>query len=353
MSAILTTGGLGFIGSHTCITLINKGFDVIIVDSLVNSSKETLKNIKKIVNSINELNDRKIYFYQYDLKDKKEIDKIFHTQISLRKPIDAVIHFAGLKSVQESVMNPLKYWDENISATLSLLSVMAKYDCKKLVFSSSATIYKPRQDLKLNEDSYQDPINPYGNIKITIEKLLNDLFLSDKSWKIINLRYFNPVGAHPSGFIGEDPKIKASNLFPKITKFILGDLEKLYIFGNDWPTPDGTCIRDYIHVMDLADAHIAALNFIKVNKPQIISINIGTGKGHSVLDVIKTYSRVNCIDLPYEFSERREGDAPFVIADNSLALKLLEWVPQKNMDDMCKDSFRFINSSNGMGRLMI
>jgi UDP-glucose 4-epimerase len=349
MSAILTTGGLGFIGSHTCITLISNGFDVIIVDSLVNSSKETLENIKKIVNSINELNDRKIYFYHNDLKDKKEIDKIFQTQISLRKPIDAVIHFAGLKSVQDSVMNPLKYWDENISATLSLLSVMAKYDCKKLVFSSSATIYKPIQDSKLNEDSYQEPINPYGNTKITIEKILNDLFLSDKSWKIINLRYFNPVGAHPSGFIGEDPKIKASNLFPIITKVLLGDLEKLYIFGNDWPTPDGTCIRDYIHVMDLAEAHIAALKFVKVNKPQKISINIGTGKGHSVLDVIKTYSRVNCIELPYEFSERREGDAPFVIADNSLALKLLQWEPKKNMDDMCKDSFRFINSYNGMG----
>ena len=346
MSAILTTGGLGFIGSHTCITLINQGFDVIIVDSLVHSSKQTFENIKKIINSINQLTDRKIYFYQHDLRDKEEIDNIFQTQISLRNPIDTVIHFAGLKSVQESVLNPLKYWDENINPTLSLLSVMAKYDCKKLVFSSSASIYKPRQDLKLNEDSYQDPINPYGNTKITIERILNDLFLSDQSWKIINLRYFNPVGAHPSGFIGEDPNIKASNLFPIITKVLLGELEKLYIFGNDWPTPDGTCIRDYIHVMDLADAHLAALKFIKFNKPQIISINIGTGKGHSVLDVIKTYSRVNSIDLPYEFSERREGDAPFIMADNSLALKLLEWVPKKNLEDMCKDSFRFINLSN-------
>lgn len=345
MSAILTTGGLGFIGSHTCITLINQGFDVIIVDSLVNSSKETLENIKKIVNSINKFNDKKIYFYQNDLRDTKEIDTIFQTQISLQKPIEAVIHFAGLKSVQESVLDPLKYWDENINATLSLLSVMAKYECKKFVFSSSATIYKPTKDSKLNEDSYKEPINPYGNTKNTIEKILDDLFLSDQTWKIINLRYFNPVGAHPSGFIGEDPKIKASNLFPIITKVILGDLKKLYIFGNDWPTPDGTCIRDYIHVMDLAEAHIAALQFIQLNKPQIISINIGTGKGHSVLDVIKIYSRVNCIDLPYEFSDRREGDTPFLMANNSLALKLLEWEPKKNMEDICKDSFRFMKKN--------
>ncbi len=344
MSAILTTGGLGFIGSHTCVSLINKGYDVIVIDSLVNSSRKTLNDIKKIVASFNKSNKQKIYFYQNDLKDKKKIDAIFKNQISLGNPIDTVIHFAGLKSVKESVLNPLKYWDENINATVSLLSVMAKYDCKKLVFSSSATIYKPIKNLKLHEDSHQEPINPYGNTKFTIEKILNDLFLSDQSWKIINLRYFNPVGAHPSGFIGEDLKIKASNLFPIITKVLLGDLEKLYIFGNDWPTPDGTCIRDYIHVMDLAEAHIASLEFIRFNKPQILSLNIGTGKGHSVLDVLKMYSKVNGIDVPYKFAKRREGDAPFVVADNSLALKLLKWEPKKDLSDMCKDSFTFMKN---------
>ena len=344
MKNILVTGGAGFIGSHTCLLLLEKGYNVFVIDSLVNSSSKTLNNIKNIVSSLNKSKKQKLHFYEIDLKDKKELDAIFENQIFLKKPIDTVIHFAGLKSVQESVLNPLKYWDENINSTLTLLSVMAKYDCKQLVFSSSATIYKPLQGSKLYEDSYQEPINPYGNTKITIEKILNDLFLSDQSWKIINLRYFNPVGAHPSGLIGEDPKIKASNLFPIITRVILGESEKLYIFGNDWPTPDGTCIRDYIHVMDLADAHIAALKYIKSNTPQIISINIGTGNGHSVLDVIKIYSIVNKIDLPYEFSERREGDAPFVVADNSLALKLLRWEPKRNIEDMCRDSFRFMKN---------
>ena len=344
MKNILVTGGAGFIGSHTCLLLLEKGYEVIVIDSLVNSSTKTLNNIKNIISSLNKSKKQNLHFHEMDLKDKKELNNIFESQITLQKPIDTVIHFAGLKSVQESVLKPLKYWDENINTTLSLLSVMSKYDCKKLVFSSSATIYKPLKDTKLYENSYQKPINPYGNTKITIEKILNDLFLSDQSWKIVNLRYFNPVGAHPSGLIGEDPKIKASNLFPIITRVILGHLEKLHVFGNDWPTPDGTCIRDYIHVMDLAEAHIAALKFINSNNSQIISINIGTGNGHSVLDVIKIYSTVNNIDLPYEFSARREGDAPYVVADNSLALKLLRWEPKKYIEDMCKDSFRFMKN---------
>ena len=337
MPNILLTGGTGFIGSHIACDLLVKGFNVIIVDSLINSREKSIGRVKQIVSKYDSNYEKNIRFFKGDLRNTSLLKNVFS-----EFKIDAVIHLAGLKAVEESVLNPLKYWDENINAMVSLLSVMAKYDCKKLVFSSSATIYKPIINLKLHEDSYQEPINPYGNTKITIEKILNDLFLSDQSWKIVNLRYFNPVGAHPSGFIGEDPKIKASNLFPIITKVLLGDLEKLYIFGNDWPTPDGTCIRDYIHVMDLAEAHIAALKFIQLKDPQILSINIGTSKGHSVLDVLKIYSKVNCIDLPYEFAKRREGDAPFVVADNSLALRLLEWKPKKDLSDMCKDSFRFI-----------
>ena len=345
MSTILATGGLGFIGSHTCINLISHGCNVIVIDSLVNSSIDNLAKIKNIVNLMNNSNKGDIYFYEGDLRNTKWLKEIFEKQIVLKKPIDSVIHFAGLKSVEESVLEPLRYWDININTTLSLLSVMAKFNCYELVFSSSATIYKSIEGKKVCENTLQDPINPYGNTKVSIEKLLKDLYQSEKNnWKIINLRYFNPVGSHNSGMIGEEPNNKPANLFPVIEKVVLGELTKLSIFGNDWPTKDGTCVRDYIHIMDLSEAHYAAYSFLKENKPQYLSVNIGTGTGLSVLDIIKIYSRVNKISIPYEFVERRNGDASYVVANNNLALKLLNWKPVKTQEDMCRDSFRFIKN---------
>ncbi len=341
----LITGGLGYIGSHTCVSLMSHGNDVLVVDSLVNSKKSNLKKIKKAVEFSKKGRAGKLFFYEGDLRDQVLLDLIFEKQIVLNQPIEAVIHFAGLKSVEESVSEPLKYWEVNINSTLNLLSTMKKFNCSTLVFSSSATIYRPLKDQKLFEDSFKYPINPYGNTKLTIERILEDVFASNKDfWKIINLRYFNPVGAHSSGILGEDQKGRAINLFPVLEDVVNGKLDKVLIFGNDWPTEDGTCIRDFIHIMDLSEAHFAALKFLKKNDPQFNSINIGTGKGCSVLEIIKIYSKINKIPIPYEFAKRRKGDAPYLVADNRLAIKLLEWKPLNNIEDICIDSFRFLRS---------
>ena len=342
MTLILNTGGLGYIGSHTCISLIKNGFDVLVIDSLVNSSRNNYERIKYLLSEIKVPYSGKLFFEEGDLRDTTWLDYIFKKQISINNPIDSVIHFASLKSVEESVSNPLKYWDANINSTLSLLSIMDKFNCNKIVFSSSATVYKARDDKKLDENTFQEPINPYGNTKMTIEKILKDLYLSDASkWKMINLRYFNPVGAHDSGILGEEPKSNPTNLFPILEKVVLGELEELSIFGNDWPTKDGTCVRDYIHIVDLSDAHFAALKFLENNSSQYISLNIGTGNGLSVLEIIENYSKLNNISIPYKFVERRKGDAASLVADNSLALKLLEWRPVKTIEDICLDSFRY------------
>ena len=346
MSIILNTGGLGFIGSHTCISLINKGFDVLVIDSLINSSLDNLEKINKIVSSINSKNKGAVNFIKGDLRDKEWLCGIFENQIKEKNPISSVIHFAGLKSVQDSLNDPLLYWDVNINSTLSLLSTMKKFNCNNLVFSSSASIYKPVLEKKLFEDSFKEPINPYGKTKFTIESILQDLYLSDKEkWKIINLRYFNPAGTHCSGLIGENPKNIPTNLFPCLEKVIVGSLNQLSIYGNDWPTNDGTCIRDFIHVMDLAEAHFAALKFLHEKEPQFISLNIGTGKGSSVLEIVETYSKSNKISLPYKFVGRRPGDSCYVVADNSLALDLLDWKPLKTLEDICIDSYRYLEKN--------
>lgn len=343
MSLVLITGGLGFIGSHTCVSLLTKGIDVLIIDSLANSSKKNYLNIKNIVKNNSKFQVGKVFFLECDLRNNKLLDEIFKKQISVNNPIDSVLHFAGLKSVEESISEPTKYWDMNINATLSLLSTMEKFNCNSIVFSSSATIYKPVNEGRITENSLKEPINPYGNTKITIETILEDLYLSDqKKWKIINLRYFNPVGAHESGKLGEDPVGKATNLFPILGKVITGEIENLSIFGKDWPTKDGTCIRDYIHVMDLSEAHLSALQFLKNNASQFRSINVGTGKGYTVLEIIKKYSELNNVEIPYEYTARRSGDASIVVADNTLALELLNWRPQKTIEDCCIDSFRYL-----------
>ena len=343
MTLILATGGLGFIGSHTCVSLIQKGFDVLIIDSLINSSEINFLNIKKIISQNNKENIGNIFLRKGDLRNTIWLNKIFQEFIFLKKPIEAVIHFAGLKSVADSVKWPINYWDLNLNSSISLLKVMDMNDCNVIVFSSSATIYKPQLNKKLKEYSILEPINSYGNTKLSIEKFLNDVFKgSPKKWRIANLRYFNPVGSHKSGLLGEDPKGTSSNLFPTLVKVLQKKIDKLRIFGNDWPTHDGTCIRDYIHVVDLAESHVAALDYLYKNTPQIVSMNIGTGKGTSVLELVNKFSEVINFKLPFCFDNRRKGDTPYLVADNRLALELLEWKPNYLIDDMCKDTWNWL-----------
>ncbi len=337
METVLVTGGCGYIGSHTCITLLEKNYNVVIVDSLVNSYRDILDQIKKIF-ALKKINiNRKIEFIKGDLRDKLFLENVFRAYIKADKPIKSVIHFAGLKSIYDSIKSPLDYWDLNISSTISLILIMKKYQCFSLIFSSSASVYKSKGMKLLKETDSLKPMTPYGKTKLCIEEILRDLYSCDNNWRIANLRYFNPVGSHPSGLLQEKSKDKSSNLFPEIIKTIKGNQNKLLIFGNNWPTYDGTCIRDFIHVSDLADAHIATLNYLQNNKPQNISINIGTGKGTSVLTIIKTFQEIKGISFAYDFANKRMGDLPFLVADNKLALKLLDWFPKKNIFDMCND----------------
>ncbi len=348
MSTVLITGGLGFIGSHTSVNLLERGFNILIIDSLVNSSIENLKNIDKTISKSN-INKKYKGTYEFrkgDIKDTEWLNNIFHEYTFINKKITSVIHLAGLKSVKESVINPLKYWKENIDISISLLSVMKQHECKTIVFSSTAMVYEPDLNKKLDEKSFISPPNPYGNSKLAIENILRDIYkIEPLDWRIVNLRYFNPVGAHELGFIGDNPLVKENNLFPAIAKTLKKEKEKIYIFGKDWPTIDGTCIRDYIHIMDLADAHFEVLNFLKNNKPQIIDLNIGTGKGTTVLEVIKLFENTNNVTLPYEFVGRREGDIPYLVADNTKSTKTLKWRPQKSLANMCKDFWNYISKN--------
>jgi len=343
LATILATGGLGFVGSHACITLIENGFNVVIVDSLVNSSEKRYINLKKILEKLEKNYSGKINLVKGDIRDRKLLNNIFKEYKNNNNKISAVFHFAGLKSVSNSFKNPIEYWDTNLNSTLSLLSEMEKNECYSIVFSSSATIYKPKNEVKFSEIDLKEPINPYGNTKLSIERLLEDVFKTNpNNWRVVNLRYFNPAGAHPSSLIGEIPMKKSSNLFPEIMKVLLGNLDCLPIYGNDWPTNDGTCIRDFIHVMDLAEAHLAALNFLLNNDPQIISFNVGTGKGISVLEVVNNFKKMN-IKLPHEFTKRREGDFYYLVSDNSFALKRLNWRPERTLDDICIDCLNWLS----------
>ncbi len=341
MRTILVTGGCGFIGSHTCLVLLEQGYRIIVVDSLINSSREIINSIKSNV-KIPSFNEDNLIFRRGDIRDKLFLENIFKEERRRNMPINLVIHFAALKAVNESVQNPIEYWNNNVLGTINLIEVMSENDCFKLVFSSSATIYKPILNRKICEDSEIGPINPYGNTKLAIENFLSDLFRSNSGkWKIVSLRYFNPVGAHISGNLGENPKGIPNNLFPILLKVALKRQDYLRVFGNDWPTKDGTCVRDYIHVMDLAEAHASALNYLKEAKPNIIGINIGTGIGKSILELIETFKKVNNCDLPFKFIDRRLGDAPYVVADNSLALKTIKWIPSRNLEDICRDSWNY------------
>ena len=341
MKTILVTGGTGFIGSHVCLSLIHSKYRVVIVDSNINSSELSLKRVKKILDQ-NYLTNYEIDFKKGDIRDEKFLRNLFEQEIEKKHPIDGVIHLAGLKSVEESIKDPLLYWDNNVGGTFNLLKIMKLFNCKSIVFSSSATIYGNTKINPIKESFEIKPFNPYGHTKASIEYVLDSIFKSSKDdWKIANLRYFNPIGAHESGLIGEDPINKPNNLFPYICYVANGKYEKLNIYGSDWPTSDGTGIRDYIHVMDLADAHICALNYLLDNNSQILSLNIGTGIGTSVLELVETFQEVNKIKIPYQFCKRRPGDVPILIADNSMASSLLKWKPKRDIKQMSKDGWKW------------
>ncbi len=343
MKNILVTGGTGFIGSHTCFSLLSEGYNVYAIDSLVNSSKKSLLYIEEIFKSRDIDISNKLKFFEGDIRKKDFINYIFKTALKEKKPIDGVIHFAGLKAVAESVIKPFNYWENNVFGTYNLIKSMKENNCKTIVFSSSATVYRFSSDNLLSEDTQLKPINPYGSTKLAVENLLNDITQdANGNWKIAILRYFNPIGSHESGLIGENPLQKPNNIFPIIINAAYTK-EKLKVFGNDWPTKDGTCIRDYVHVMDLADGHIKALDFLLKNKTQLIKLNIGTGIGHSVLDLIKTFENANNVSVPFEFDKRREGDVCQLVADNRKAKSILNWSPAKSLKEMCIDGWKWKN----------
>lgn len=329
---ILVTGGLGFIGSHTCVELLDNDYEVIIIDNLSNSKIEVLDSIKEITG-------KDIPFYKEDVCDIKALDKIFK-----ENKIDAVIHFAGYKAVGESVEKPIMYYENNLISTLNLCKVMKKYNCKRLVFSSSATVYGSPKTLPIREDFPLSATNPYGMTKLMNEKILEDIYNADKDFSIIILRYFNPIGAHSSGLIGEDPKGIPNNLMPYIARVATNQLDCLSVFGNDYNTNDGTGVRDYIHVVDLANGHIKAIE--KVLKEKGLSFyNLGTGIGYSVLDMINTFEKVNKIKVNYKIVDRRAGDIDSCYADPTKANKELNWEAKYNIEDMCRDSYNYVLKS--------
>ena len=333
---ILVTGGCGYIGSHTCVELLNEGYDVVVVDNLFNSSLDVIDKIKEITG-------KSVTFYNEDVCNYEGMDKIF----SIEK-VDAVIHFAGYKAVGESVSKPLMYYRNNLDSTITLLEVMSKYNCKKIVFSSSATVYGKPEKLPITEDFPLHTTNPYGTTKLMIERILKDLYQSDNDWSIAILRYFNPIGAHESGLIGENPNGIPNNLMPYIVRVACGQLEELSVFGGDYNTPDGTCIRDYLHVVDLAKGHIKALD--KLDETNGVYIyNLGTGVGYSVLDVVNTFVKATGKDVPYKITQRRAGDLPEFYADATKAEKELGWKAEKNLEDMCRDSWHYIEVSRKNG----
>ena len=342
MKSILVTGGCGYIGSHAVLSLLENGYFVHVFDSNVNSSSKVLKRFSKILSQENKILSNNLKFHKGDIRLIENIDKVFANAIKENHKINEVIHFAGLKSIEESFKYPFLYWENNVFGTINLLNIMDKYDCKTIIFSSSATIYENLGKKKIKENALIKPINPYGRNKSTIELFLNDIYESDpKNWKIINLRYFNPIGAHSSGQLGENTIGLVNNIFPLILKVASKNIKEFKIFGNDWNTKDGTCIRDYIHVMDLVNGHVAALNYLHRNNPQLLNLNIGTGLGTSVLELIKTFEIVNNVKVPYSFAGRRKGDIGYVVADNSKILKTLRWKPLRSLEDMCKDGWNW------------
>lgn len=330
--AILVTGGAGFIGSHTCVVMLEAGYDLVIVDNFSNSKPEALSRIRKITG-------KDFKFYQADILDRDAMNLIFE-----ENEIEAVIHFAGLKAVGESVQKPLEYYHNNITGSIVLFETMRKHGCKTIVFSSSATVYGMNNEPPFIETMPLSTTNPYGSTKLFIEQILRDLCVSDPDWSVMLLRYFNPIGAHPSGLIGESPNDIPNNLFPYIASVAVGRLEKLGVFGNDYPTVDGTGVRDYIHVMDLAEGHLCALKYALEHKGSE-AVNLGTGKGTSVLQVVAAFEAGSGVKIPYEIKPRRAGDIAECYAECSKAKELLGWEAKLNMEDMCRDGWNFIRNN--------
>ena len=325
---ILVTGGAGYIGTHTLVELLNRGHDVVVVDNYVNSHPESLDRVREITG-------KSFPFYEANVCDEAALDRIFD-----ENRVDCVIHFAGLKAVGESCAKPLMYYRNNLDGMLSLISSMRKHDVKRFVFSSSATVYRSDAGMPVDEESPLGCINPYGWTKFMGEEILRDVAKAEPDWSVVLLRYFNPIGAHESGKIGEDPNGVPNNLMPYITQTALGRLKELHVFGNDYPTPDGTGVRDYIHVVDLAEGHVAAIEYAR-DHTGCEAFNLGTGEGYSVLDIVNAFERVNHVKVPYEIAPRRAGDPPTVFAKVGKAERLLHWKAKRTLDQMCADSWRW------------
>ena len=333
--AILLPGGAGYIGSHTAVELLNSGKEIIIVDNFSNSKPDVIDKIKKITG-------KDFKFYELDYLNREKLEKVFK-----ENKIDAVLNFAGFKAVGESVEKPLEYYHNNITGCLILLETMRKYNVKKFIFSSSATVYGEPEKIPLTEECRTGgTTNPYGTSKLFIEQILKDLYKSDNTWDICILRYFNPVGAHESGLIGEEPKGVPNNLMPYVARVAAGTLKELSVFGNDYDTPDGTGVRDYIHVVDLAKGHVCALEKLDKEQKGLFIYNLGTGKGYSVLDMVKAFEKSTGRKVPYKIVERREGDIATCYADPKKAREELGWVATKTLDDMCRDSWHYIEKSS-------
>lgn len=334
--SILVTGGAGYIGSHTCVELLNSGYEVVVVDNLCNSCEESLSRVEEITG-------KKVTFYKADLLNREAVEQIFE-----KEEIDSVIHFAGLKAVGESVAKPLEYYYNNITGTLILCDVMRNHGVKNIVFSSSATVYGNPATVPIKEDFPLSVTNPYGRTKLMLEEILRDFYVADPEWNVILLRYFNPIGAHKSGRIGENPKGIPNNLVPYITQVAVGKLEKLGVFGDDYDTPDGTGVRDYIHVVDLALGHVRAIEKLKTQTGGVLVYNLGTGVGYSVLEIVKAFEKACGKEIPYEIKDRRPGDIPTCYADASLAKEELSWEAKRGIEEMCEDSWRWqSNNPNG------
>jgi UDP-glucose 4-epimerase len=335
MNKILVTGGAGYIGSHTCVELLNADFEVVVIDNFCNSKMDAIKRVQHITG-------KKITMIEGDVRDKTCLSNTFS-----QHKIDAVIHFAGLKAVGESVANPLRYYDNNVMGSLALLEVMAEHNIKNIVFSSSATVYGFSDTKPIPENAPLSPFNPYGHTKRMVEQILEDLSVADNEWNIALLRYFNPVGAHPSGEIGEDPNGVPNNLMPYVSQVAIGKLESLNVFGNDYPTIDGTGVRDYIHVVDLALGHVAALNAL-VKGCGLLTVNLGAGRGYSVLELVNTFERATGKKIPYKIVDRRAGDIAIYFADAAYAKEVLGWQTTKSLEDICLDTWHW-QSKNPQG----
>ena len=352
MATLLITGGAGFIGSHTSLVLLEAGHDLLVIDDFSNSSPQSLERVAElaaVASPTADPSDGRLQLVRGDIRDPAALDRVFAQAGAAGRPIDAVIHFAGLKAVGESVAHPLRYWDVNVAGSRTLLAAMERHGCHTLVFSSSATLYGYPDVVPIPESAPIHPINPYGHTKAAVERMLSDLVASAAGvWRIASLRYFNPVGAHPSGRIGEDPHGRPNNLFPFVSQVAVGRRAQLQVFGSDWPTPDGTGVRDYIHVMDLAEGHRDALETLLNEPPQQLTVNLGSGSGVSVLELVKAFETASGRPVPYALVERRPGDAAITVADPSLAAARFGWHTRRSLSDICRDGWAW-QSANPEG----